>query len=211
MDSKQIVVQGWIGVSKKKEKKSESTGFKIQCSLQGDRQRCWVNWREALELMPSFEYSQAMCRWVSARSSDWWSRGEKEKRAKWSGLSVLGLIWHQRMDWLPDDWIDGSRPVNKRLRWSLIAHDLLVNTAGGPEWRAEKEGRIRGESYLTPGSCPPVKHLDFANWARTSGLSQRRGEGERQRQREGTLGETRWKCERSRITGQNGIEERWLQ
>lgn len=95
--------------------------------------------------------------------------------------------------------------MNKRLRWSLIAHDLLVNMAGGPEWRAEKEGRIRGKSYLTLGLCPPVNHLDFANWARTSGLSQRRGgvEGLGEGEEEGTSAETRWKCERSRIKGQN--------
>lgn len=40
-----------------------------------------------------------------------------------------------------------------------------------------REGRTGGESGLTPGSCPPVKHLHFANWAnRMSGLSQRRGQ-----------------------------------
>lgn len=33
---------------------------------------------------------------------------------------------------MQDDWIDRSRPVNKRLRSSLIAHDLLVNTAKRP-------------------------------------------------------------------------------
>lgn len=31
----------------------------------------------------------------------------------------------------------------------------------------------RGESCLTPGLCPPVKHLDLAIWARTIGLSRR--------------------------------------
>lgn len=69
--------------------------------------------------------------------------GRKWRRGKWSGLSVLGLISHRRMDWLPDDWTDGSRGVNKRLRRSLIAHDLLVNTAR-PRVAAEEEGRISG-------------------------------------------------------------------
>lgn len=67
----------------------------------------------------------------------------KGRRGKWSGLSVLGLISHWRMDWLPDDWTDGSRGVNKRLRRSLIAHDLLVNTAR-LRVAVDEEGRIGG-------------------------------------------------------------------
>lgn len=64
--------------------------------------------------------------------------------------------------------------MNKRLRRSLIAHDLLVNTAKRPRSGGRrKRGRIRVESCLTPGLCPPVKHLDFANGARTIGLLQR--------------------------------------
>lgn len=69
--------------------------------------------------------------------------GRKGRRGKWSGLSVLGLISHRRMDWLPDDWTDRSRGVNKRLRRSLIAHDLLVNTVQ-PTVAADQEGRISG-------------------------------------------------------------------
>lgn len=99
-----------------------------QVYLQGSRNSCAM----AYELMNSFKYSQAMCRKVFTHSSDWWSHSEKEKRAKWSGLSVLVLIWQRGMDWLPDDWIDRSRAVNKRLCWSLITHDLLVNTAKRP-------------------------------------------------------------------------------
>lgn len=138
--------------------------------------------------------------------------GRKGRRGKWSGMSVLGLISHRRMDWLLDDWTDRSRGVNKRSRRSLIARDLLVNTAR-PRVAAEEEGRISGR-----GECGSSRiwHPGCVLLLKTAWLCElRQDKWPFREERDGDLrwklngnfqGRRRW----SRLMEQERVEVRWI-